>query len=99
MSSALIPASPEEDHMDKNIPPAPNEASGIPRDRDREIDERDGELGTREGKFDRVLPDDAVADQTLDGDPPRTTRGKVAAPKFDSPGRGGADQEPGPNRP
>jgi hypothetical protein len=99
MSSALIPANFEEDHMDRNIPPPPNEASGIPRDRDREIDERDSELGTREGKFERTVPDDEAADRNLVDNPPRTTTGKITSPKFGSAGSGGAELEPGPKRP
>jgi len=42
-------------------------------------------------------------EQQADGDeaanPPRTTTGKVTAPKFGSAGSGGAELEPGPERP
>jgi hypothetical protein len=81
--------------MDRHNPPPPNEASGIPHD--RKEDERDRDLGTeKEGKFDRALPDDAIAgDQP---NPPRTTTGKITSPKFGSAGSGGAEIEPGPER-
>lgn len=79
--------------MDRKKPPPPNEASGTPRDR-RE-DERDGDLGTREDKFDRARPDDKVADAP---NPPHTTTGKITSPKFGSAGSGGAELEPGPER-
>ena len=34
-----------------------------------------------------------------DSNPPRTTTGKITAPKFGSAGSGGAELEPGPPRP
>jgi hypothetical protein len=94
MASAFLPLNLEEDHMDRKKPPPPNEASGIPRDRPE--DERDRDLGTREGKFDRALPDDEVSD--VHPNPPHTTTGKITAPKFGSAGSGGAELEPGPER-
>jgi hypothetical protein len=87
--------------MYRKIPPAPNEASGIPRDRNRDIDERDREVGTREVQFDRVVPDDEASegvDPIHGGNPPRTTQGPLTAPKFGSAGSGGAELEPGPER-
>ena len=80
--------------MDRKNPPPPNEASGTPRDR-RE-DERDQDVGTREGKFDRAVPDDKVA--PAPPNPPHTTTGKITSPKFGSAGSGGAELEPGPER-
>ncbi len=47
---------------------------------------------------------DAVVDEpekpadAYGGNPPRTTKGKITAPKFGSAGSGGAEFEPGPER-
>ena len=51
-----------------------------------------------------LLPSDAPAPEgQADGDetanPPRTTTGDMTAPKFGSAGSGGAELEPGPERP
>ena len=81
--------------MVRKNPTPPNEASGIPRDREHSPDERDRDIGTREGKFDGAIPDD----ETVEPNPPHTTTGKVTAPKFGSAGSGGAELEPGPKRP
>jgi hypothetical protein len=87
--------------MDRNIPPAPNEASGIPRDRDLDKDERDHARGTREEKIGREGRE-SESSENIDpphgGNPPRTTKGPVTAPKFGSAGSGGAEIEPGPER-
>ena len=40
-----------------------------------------------------------VHEGDVDPNPPRTTTGKVTAPKFGSAGSGGAELEPGPPRP
>ena len=37
--------------------------------------------------------------EDLETNPPRTTTGKMTAPKFGSAGSGGAELEPGPERP
>ena len=44
--------------------------------------------------------DDATdTDRHVEPNPPHTTTGKVTAPKFGSAGSGGAELEPGPERP
>jgi hypothetical protein len=87
--------------MDRNIPPPPNEASGIPHDREQDKDERDRERGTPDRKVDRSQDEKEPSDD-LDsmhgGNPPRTTTGPITAPKFGSAGSGGAEIEPGPER-
>jgi hypothetical protein len=40
----------------------------------------------------------AAENETVHPNPPRTTTGKVTAPKFGSAGSGGAELEPGPER-
>lgn len=39
-----------------------------------------------------------AGDDASDANPPRTTTGKITAPKFGSAGSGGAEFEPGPER-
>ena len=55
------------------------------------------------GQWEKVTSDTPAPDQQADGDetaePPHTTTGKVTAPKFGSAGSGGAELEPGPERP
>ncbi|MDB4900450.1 MAG: hypothetical protein JWN53_2258 [Gemmatimonadetes bacterium] len=49
--------------------------------------------------YDRQAEVDRARDATLrEGNPPRTTTGKMTAPKFGSAGSGGAELEPGPER-
>jgi hypothetical protein len=40
-----------------------------------------------------------LEDAVVEPNPPRTTKGKITAPKFGSAGSGGAELEPGPERP
>jgi hypothetical protein len=51
-------------------------------------------------EHDRDTDDRPMTDRTTDRDsnPPRTTTGKVTAPKFGSAGSGGAELEPGPEK-
>ena len=69
-----------------------------PNERNRE----QAEPARREDE--QLLPSDAPATEgQADGDetanPPRTTTGDMTAPKFGSAGSGGAELEPGPERP
>lgn len=41
---------------------------------------------------------DARRREAVRPDPPRTTKGKITAPKFGSAGSGGAELEPGPEK-
>lgn len=60
------------------------------------------EHGENERDLDR--DEDLARERELEGDtaiepnPPRTTKGKITAPKFGSAGSGGAELEPGPER-
>jgi hypothetical protein len=45
-----------------------------------------------------VVRSDEQEDRHIAPNPPRTTTGKVTAPKFGSAGSGGAELEPGPER-
>ena len=40
-----------------------------------------------------------LEDAVIEPNPPRTTKGKMTSPKFGSAGSGGAELEPGPERP
>jgi hypothetical protein len=69
-----------------------------PKEQNREQSER----ARRERE--QQLPSDAAGPEgQADGDetanPPRTTTGDMTAPKFGSAGSGGAELEPGPERP
>ena len=69
--------------MDRATPPPPNEGAPL---NDAAGDDRD--------RTDRT--GDEPDDQNGGGNPPRTTTGKITAPKFGSAGSGGAELEPGP---
>jgi hypothetical protein len=59
---------------------------------------RDGDPPLARG-YDRQAEVDRARDATLrEGNPPRTTTGKITAPKFGSAGSGGAELEAGPER-
>ena len=69
--------------MDRKKPLSPNEA--IPTD-----------SGTRRNPdLDEELDEDVPP---TNPEPPRTTTGRMTAPKFGSAGSGGAELEPGPER-
>jgi hypothetical protein len=71
--------------MDRATPPPPNE--GAPTN-DATGDTRPDRAG-REGQDDETSREEAP-------NAPRTTKGKITAPKFGSAGSGGAEFEPGP---
>jgi hypothetical protein len=72
-----------EEPMDRSTPPPPNEGAPL-------------NDATGDATPDRA---DRAGDETTDGattaNPPRTTTGKVTAPKFGSAGSGGAEYEGG----
>lgn len=53
---------------------------------------------TKAGAQPTEHPRRAKDDELHGGNPPRTTRGGITAPKFGSAGSGGAEFEPGPER-
>ena len=66
--------------------------------------DRERELPPVEGRP-AATPDEAegeahtpTADRSDESNPPRTTSGKITAPKFGSAGSGGAELEPGPEK-
>jgi len=66
--------------------------------------DRERELPPVEGRP-PATPDEAegeahtpTADRSDEPNPPRTTTGKMTAPKFGSAGSGGAELEPGPSK-
>ena len=73
--------------MDRATPPAPNE--GAPT-----TDATTG--GATPDRTNRT--GDEAGDRNDAPNPPRTTTGKVTAPKFGSAGSGGAELEPGPEK-
>jgi hypothetical protein len=73
--------------VDRATPPPPNE--GAP------LTDATGDA-TRDGA--NHVGDEAGDRNGGGADPPRTTTGKVTAPKFGSAGSGGAELEPGPPR-
>jgi hypothetical protein len=66
------------------------------------MDTRDNNRAEPIGNEHSRIPDADRVDETTEHkepNPPRTTTGKVTAPKFGSAGSGGAELEPGPERP
>ena len=72
--------------MDRASPPPPNEGAPTTDATGDATDDRANRTG------------DEAGDRKDAPNPPRTTAGKITAPKFGSAGGGGAELEPGPER-
>jgi hypothetical protein len=84
--------------MDRGIPPAPNE--GTPRDATNRGDVRDESVSDDIDRDELDLERSKKAShKRVEPNPPRTTTGKMTAPKFGSAGSGGLELEPGPPKP